>query len=278
MADDVFVSGHYATTFRERVKRGFELGPKYYAVDLPRYFSQRRKLKLPVFDWRALINPIRSFRNNTYVALPLPPHFDEALDLLGGAGIRFDNPRSRIEALASLWWDVRGSGGDAIECGAYRGATSIMLALLGQLNGLGQKVMMLDTFDGMPPPSEFDSSRQGGELKPPQGWPDVIRTQLRELGLTERVQLYQGLFAETFPELLRRDARFSFAHIDANIYEGTFDACRFTLPNMVAGGAVVFDDYNGLMDLGARLAIDSYLSASGQRPQPLAECSAYLRT
>jgi hypothetical protein len=278
MADDVFASGNYATTLRDRVRRGFELGPKYYAVDVPRYFAQRRKLKLPVFDWGALINPLRSFRNTTYVRLPLPPHFDEALRLIRNAGVRFDNPRSRIEALAGLWWDVHAVGGDVIECGAYRGATSILLAVLGKLNDVPQKVLMLDTFAGMPAPSQFDSSRQGGELKPPQGWLEIIRRQLDELGLEDRVEIHQGLFVDTFVKLEPRDIQLSFAHIDANIFQGTLDACEYTMPHMAAGGAVVFDDYNALMDLGARLAIDSFVGRGGHRPLPLAECSAYLRT
>jgi len=40
---------------------------------------------------------------------------------------------------------------------------------------------------------------------------------------------------------------------------------------------MVFDDYNGLCDLGARLAIDLALGASAKQPQALAECSAYVR-
>jgi hypothetical protein len=39
----------------------------------------------------------------------------------------------------------------------------------------------------------------------------------------------------------------------------------------------VFDDYNGLCDLGARLAIDQYLAPFGLRPRPLVGCSAILR-
>jgi hypothetical protein len=81
---------------------------------------------------------------------------------------------------------------------------------------------------------------------------------------------------DSFPRIAPT-ARFSFAHVDANIYEGTRDACAFVIPRMNAGGVVVFDDYNGLMDLGARLAIDEYLAGHGMRPQPLAECSAFLR-
>lgn len=280
---DLFDTGHYATSLGQRLRRGFELGPKYYLFDVPRYALQRRKFKLAMLDWRALWNPVRSFRGTTYLKLPLPPHYDQALDELRRAGVQFANPRARTEALVGLWWQVSGtragSGvpGDVIECGAYRGATSLLLAVLGRLTGVDQRVVMLDTFAGMPPPSEYDSSRQPGEFAPPSGWTEVIARQAAALDVADRVEIHQGLFADSFARMGPQARTFAFAHIDANIYAGTRDACAWVLPRMVAGGAVVFDDYNGLCDLGARLAIDAYLDPA-RRPRPLAECSAYLRT
>lgn len=274
---DLFETAIYASNFRQRMRRGLDLGPKYYLHYLPRYFRQRRKLGLPLRDFSVLWNPVRSFQNGTYHRVPLPPHYDEALKLLGTAGVRFDNRQTRIEGLAGLWWQTRDVEGEVIECGAYRGGTSLLLAILGRLNGIPKKVLMLDTFAGMPAPSEFDSSRQSGELSPPEHWPTVIRKQANTLGVDDLVEIHQGLFAASFPALAARKLVFSFCHIDANIYQGTLEACQFTLPRVSPGGVIVFDDYNGLCDLGARLAIDVALAASGRQPQPLAECSAYLR-
>jgi hypothetical protein len=272
---DIFGTGHYASGIGQKVKRTFELGPKYYFVDVPRYVRQRLKLGLGLVDVGALWNPVRSFRPVNYVKLPPPPHYDEALAQLHNAGVRFDNPPSRTEALVSMWWDVQGAAGDVIECGAYRGATSLLLATLGKLNNVSQTVHMLDTFAGMPDPSSFDLARVSGEFAPPEGWIDVIRQQMKQLGIEDRAEVHKGFFSETFTAWGDRERKFAFAHIDANIFQGTLDACEYVMPRMSTGGAVVFDDYNGLMDLGARLAIDSYLR--GRRPAPLAECSAYLR-
>ncbi len=275
---EVFDTSHYATGLRQKLRRGFELGPKYYLVDVPRYWAQRRRRGLPLVDLGALWNPIRSFRNQTYVALPLPPRYAEAVAALAAAGVRFDNPPSRTEALVGMWWSTRAVAGDAIECGAYRGATSLLLAMLGKLHDLPQRMLMLDTFAGMPAPSEYDLSRRPGEFAPPPAWPAVIAQQAAVLGIDDRVEVHQGLFSATFPAIAARQPRFAFAHIDANIYQGTLDACERAVPCMAGGGIVVFDDYNGLMDLGARLAIDEYLCARGlPAPQPLAECSAFLR-
>ncbi len=278
MTSDVFATGHYASGLREKLKRGIELGPKYYLFDVPRYWRQRRQRGLPALDLGALWNPVRSLRHETYTSQPVPPRYEEALRALYDAGVRFDNPPARTAALVAMWWATRITPGDAIECGAYRGATSLLLAVLGKLHDVPQRVLMLDTFAGMPAPSKFDSSRRPGEFTPPPDWPTTIQQQAEALGVADRIEIHRGLFSDTFPAIAAHTPTFSFAHIDANIYQGTLDACVRTLPLMAKGGAVVFDDYNGLMDLGARLAIDEYLRDHHlPAPSPLAECSAYLR-
>ena len=39
----------------------------------------------------------------------------------------------------------------------------------------------------------------------------------------------------------------------------------------------LFDDYNGVRDLGARLAIERFVIAMKIRPRPLVQTSAYIR-
>jgi hypothetical protein len=273
----VFDDSHHAATFLRKVCRALQLGPKYYFWDLPRYFAHRRSRNLPVWDAAAFTNPFKEFRPRCRPTRELPPAYREALALLGDAGIRLTMPRERLEALLQVWWTARAVPGDVIECGAYRGATSLLLALLGHLNNVPQNVLLLDTFAGMPAVSGYDLGRRGGEFRPPADQVDLIRRQANALGVGNRVAIHQGLFADTFAALAPRDPRFALVHIDANIYEGTLDACRFTIPRVSPGGAVVFDDYNGVCDLGARLAIDEFFAGQGIRPRPLASSSAWVQ-
>jgi hypothetical protein len=272
----VFDDSHYAPTVLQKVARCFQLGPKYYALDLPRYFRSRRALHLSPWDVAALINPLREFRRRPFVQFPLPPHYEDALEQLAENHVRLTIPRLRLEALLGLWWTTRAVPGPVIECGSYRGATALLIALLGKLNGLKQTTFMLDTFAGMPRPSRHDFSRTAGEFVPGQEQVTRIRQQAAALGIEDRIEVYQGLFAETFALLRQRPLQFAFVHIDANIYQGTLEACTFGMPRLADGGAVVFDDYNGVCDLGARLAIDQYLAGTTLKPQPLAASSAYL--
>lgn len=110
----------------------------------------------------------------------------------------------------------------------------------------------------------------------PESFIHSLREQAIVLGVDDRLEAHAGVFRETFERVRGSDLHFSFGHIDANLYESTLDACRFVLPRIAAGGAVVFDDYHGPCDLGARLAIDSYLAKRGLRPNRLSGSSACL--
>src|SRR5262245_36572314 len=146
----VFDDSHYAATTARKMRRALELGPKYYFKDLLRYFAHRRTLRLPMWDWATLINPMREFRTQRPATNDLPPGYEEGLRRLDAAGVRLTIPRGRLEALITVWWRTRGIPGDDIECGSYRGATALLLAWLGDHHGLDRRVHMLDTFAGMP--------------------------------------------------------------------------------------------------------------------------------
>jgi hypothetical protein len=273
----LFDENHYAAGAWRKVRRAIQLGPRYYFRDLPRYWLRRRALGLPGCDVGALLNPLREILPVSPGSFPLPPAYPQALERLAEAGVRLTLPRARLAALVGVWWTTHGVAGDVIECGSYRGATGLALALLGSLQGIQQRTLLLDTFTGSPPASDSDFGRNGGEFVPPADQVALIRQQAAALGVLDRIEIHQGLFADTFSRLREQDRRFAFVHIDANLYQSTREACAFTLPRCAPGGAVVFDDYNGLCDLGARLAIDEALAELGLRPLPLVWSSAYLR-
>jgi hypothetical protein len=272
----VFDDSHHAATLPRKCWRALQLGPKYYFWDLPRYFAHRGRRGLPVWDRSALTNPLREFRPQAPPSEDLPPAYEQALARFAEVGIQLTIPRERLGKLLQVWWQTRNIAGDVIECGAYRGATSLLIALLGRLDGISQRVHMCDTFAGMPAVSGYDLGREVGEFQPPPDQVQMILRQAEALGVSDRVQMHRGLFADTLPQLAACQPRFALVHIDANIYQGTLDACCWTIPSVAPGGAVVFDDYNGVCDLGARLAIDEYLAGQGSclKPIPLTASSA----
>ena len=52
----------------------------------------------------------------------------------------------------------------------------------------------------------------------------------------------KGVFPETSVSVSTK--KFSFVHLDANLYQTTLDALEFFWPRMTSGGRVVCHDYN----------------------------------
>ncbi len=274
--DRVFDGKHYAATLKQKLIRSLQLGPKYYLWDLPRYFAFRRSVGLRAWDGATLLNPFREFSRRINQPFDMPPGYRTAFQKLREVGVRVALPQIRLMGLLSVWWACRTVPGDVIECGSYQGATGLLLALLGRANSLEQNCLLLDTFSGTPAPCRYDGSRVAGEFAQPAEQVAILRRQAEMLEVADRVKIHRGLFCDTFAVLKDQHLRFSFAHVDANIYSGTLEACEFVMPRMNRGSAVVFDDYNGVCDLGARLAIDKYFRNRPERLKPLAGTSAFV--
>ena len=59
---------------------------------------------------------------------------------------------------------------------------------------------------------------------------------------------------------LVKDRRFSFVHIDMDIYTSIRSACEFFYERMQPGGVLLFDDYGYPSCPGARKAVDEFFS------------------
>ena len=61
----------------------------------------------------------------------------------------------------SATWSAAGIEGDIVECGVWRGGSSMMAALAQAQIGLTRRMWLYDTFEGMPPPSVHDVRYSG---------------------------------------------------------------------------------------------------------------------
>ena len=78
---------------------------------------------------------------------------------------------------------------------------------------------------------------------------------LRTLGShAQRAVLHRGWIPERFPDVA--DERFSFVHVDVDLYEPHRDSIEFFWPRLTKGGVMVFDDYGSMYCPGARRAVD----------------------
>ncbi len=150
--------------------------------------------------------------------------------------------------------------GDAAELGVYKGGSAMLIAAAYARSG--KAVHLFDTFAGMPAPDpkRDHPEHQTGEFHKTSY--EAVAAFLRDF---PSVQFHLGVFPDSAAAL--RDCRFSFVHVDAVIFRSVRDACEFFYPRLVAGGVMIFDDYDSPRCPGAELAVNSFFT-DGQKGCP----------
>ncbi len=272
----IFSTAHFASSPLQMARRVFELGPTYYFLELPRFLRQRRQKQIDKIDFRAFTNPFHELLRRSYFELTERHWLDAIYAQLETVDLKISLPQSRFEAVLYQAWISKDVAGDWAEFGCYQGTTSVALALLNRYFGIPRKVYALDTFAGAPKPSLAHDFRQTrNAFSSSNETLARLENAIASLQLEDWITVYPGLFSETLPKI--NEISLSFAHIDANLYAGTFDATEYCLDALVSRGSIVFDDYNGVGDLGARLAIQYAYQQSGYSVEdivPLCWCSS----
>jgi len=120
--------------------------------------------------------------------------------------------------------------GDMAEVGVYLGGTAAVI-----LNAShGRHLHLFDTFAGLPDSGHYLVK---GEYA---GSMDSVSRTLA--AYSDRITLHAGLFPEdSGPDV--ENLRFSFVHLDMDLYDGTLAAMRFFWPRMNPGGILLSHDY-----------------------------------
>jgi O-methyltransferase len=191
-----------------------------------------------------------------------------------------------IERMYALYQAVThvarsGVGGDIVECGVWRGGSSMLAALtLLQLGDRERDLWLYDTFEGMPDPGAWDRDARGALMSEEwerhrdraddlvfayAGLADV-RLNMDSTGYPEkRVRLVKGKVEDTIPGTL--PDRIALLRLDTDWYESTRHELEHLYPLLEPGGVLIVDDYGYWQ--GARKAVDEWL-AKQERPPLLA--------
>jgi O-methyltransferase len=147
--------------------------------------------------------------------------------------------------------------GDIWECGVYRGGTAAMMAAIMRDNGSSKRLVLFDTFEGMP---ETDAKRDWHKAG------DFADTSVEAVRayVGDNCTIVKGFIPDTFNGL--EDRKVAFSHIDVDIYRSVLDCVEFIWPRLSLGGFVVFDDYGFPTCPGARLAVDEFFTSTAAIP------------
>jgi O-methyltransferase len=161
--------------------------------------------------------------------------------------------------------------GAVVECGVWRGGSSMLAASTLLDAGDVRDLWLYDTFEGMPSPGEADyASQLGQHADELLTRPDMLGEQTRAIaGLDEvranmartgypdgRVHYVKGKVEDTIPA--EAPARIALLRLDTDWYESTRHELEHLYPRLEPGGVLIIDDY-GWWE-GARRAVDEFFS------------------
>ena len=152
--------------------------------------------------------------------------------------------------------------GEFAECGVYKGGTAYLIAdTLMKCSENKKELHLFDTFSGMPKTAnEDDSHHIEGDFK------DTTLNDVKEyLQKFYCAIFHYGIIPETFEGLGNK--KFSFVHIDVDIYQSVKDCCDFFYDRLIKGGIIIFDDYGFRgYEKAAKKAVDEFFSDKQEKP------------
>lgn len=142
--------------------------------------------------------------------------------------------------------------GDWIECGVYKGGSALILDYLLYDYKMNKILSLVDSFEGLPEPSEFDNSNCKG------GFACEDISIFSNSLVSKDVDIIKGWIPEAFNDL--NSTVFSFAHIDTDFYKPALDSCNFIYPRLSTSGIILFDNYGSPNCKGEKKAVDEFFS------------------
>jgi len=182
----------------------------------------------------------------------------------------------RVAALcmAMDYVSKRAIPGDFVECGVWRGGSSMAAAWsLLRNDGSHRTLHLYDTFEGMPPPTDLDRRFDGiaasqilaGSDPTSMYWArSSLEDVRRNVALTgyphDKINYIPGKVEETIPH--KAPKQIAVLRLDTDWYESTKHELEHLYPRLSEGGVLIIDDYGHWQ--GARRAVDEYFTT--ERP------------
>ena len=147
-----------------------------------------------------------------------------------------------------------------VECGCWKGHSAYIISTL--INDSGKKINfhIFDSFEGLSEATKNDesfylkSSKEKRRINQHFSSSEILlRNVLKDFNF---VKIYKGWIPSRFSEI--KNEKFSFVHIDVDLYEPTFESLKYFYPRLEKGGIIVCDDYNFTDFPGAKKAWDEY--------------------
>ena len=144
----------------------------------------------------------------------------------------------------------------------YKGGTAYLISdTLTEYSETKKELHLFDTISGMPKSANEDNSHHmEGDFN------DTTLNDVRKyLQKFDCAIFHPGVIPETFEGFGNK--KFSFVHIDLDLYQSVKDCCDFFYDRLIKGGIIIFDDYGFRgYEVTAKKAVDDFFSDKQEKP------------
>ena len=151
---------------------------------------------------------------------------------------------------------IKNLDGDTVEAGCWHGGSTLLIMLAGQKSGKMHHIF--DSFEGLSEPETADVVANDRAFK----WKkhdlstteDILHKNIKGQG---NYTVYKGWIPDHFEKVA--DRKFSFVHIDVDLYQPTYDTLAFFYERTLPGGIIICDDYGYETCPGAYKACNEFM-------------------
>lgn len=153
-----------------------------------------------------------------------------------------------------------GIEGDFIECGVWRGGTSIFARLVwNAYDQNARTVFVADSFSGLPPSTSSYDNRHWDNTPYLEVDLETVKRHFMHFGAAalENTVFIKGFFNNTLPEWRNRIKKLAVLRLDGDMYESCADILANLYEKVSVNGYVIIDDWFGFE---CKNAVESFLA------------------
>lgn len=167
--------------------------------------------------------------------------------------------------------------GDFVECGVWKGGSSMLAAYTFLSNNSARNMYLYDTYEGMSDPKEEDKDMYGNKADELlntsdknddnsiwcySGLNEVKQNLYSTEFPKEKLNFIQGKVEETIPAIV--PDKIAILRLDTDWFESTYHELVHLYPKLSKNGILIIDDYGYWQ--GARKAVDQYFGENNIFP------------
>lgn len=151
------------------------------------------------------------------------------------------------------------------ECGVWYGHSAHMISKILKKHNFKKSFFLFDSFEG----GLSDKSSNDENLIKKLTVKETIKEKnifsstevevKKNLKEFKFIKIFPGWIPNSFPK--SQKLRFSFVHIDVDLYEPTLESLKYFWPKLTKNGVIVIDDYSSSQFDGSTKAVDTFLKS-----------------